>query len=432
MTPTSRVCRAVPVIPALCLMLGCEDAGRQRTAPPRDAAVESESPSAKIYPAPLQAGVPGDADSAGALAESAGTGGASGKRLALPVVRKLPAQGPVEPELLVDVDATGYQLDLIVAWPPTQATMNLRGQSVRLAPTWSMHLLPETARHPARLRVEMSGGTLPLPAGTEFLASADADAWLVVWPDHRSYRVVPALALGTILEEGRVDRVPVVSAEVTLVGSGRWLGRDTRRIEVGNAVGTLTLDLVDLPEVGSAGPLACAFFFALLRADARQHCSPGTLPVAARYVWSKDQVLEVGAQRLLPRTDYRTGDFALPPRLGLFKPGELPPLAGRASLGPEDVWSEAQATSTWRVQNHHDVPMYLIIDGVPLARLGPHVEESLRLGPGEHRHAARDFLGQVIEAGGTASGAGNGAAGRLEAPPRPTVQYGTPPELEVE
>jgi hypothetical protein len=431
-TTRSRARGTGPVILALGMTLGCEDAGRQLAVPPRDAAVESESPSAKIYPAPLQAGVPGDPDAQSGLPAPAGTGGASGKKLVPLVVRKLPTQGPVEPELLVDVDATGYQLDLIVAWPPTQATVNLRGESVRLAPTLAMHLLPETARHPARLRVELSGGTLPLPLGTEFLASADADSWLVVWPDHRSYRVVPALALGTILEEGRVDRVPVVSAEVTLVGSGRWLGRDTRRIEVGNAVGTLTLDLVELPEVGGAGPLACVFFFALLRADARQHCGPGTLPVAARYVWSNDQVLEIGAQRLVPRTDYRTGDFALPPRLGLFKPGELPPPAGRGNLGPADVWTEAQATSTWQVQNHHDVPMYLIIDGVPLARLGPHVEEALRIGPGEHRHAARDFLGQVVESGGTATGMSSGTAGRPETPPRPTVQYGTPPELEVE
>jgi hypothetical protein len=430
--PKSRACWAGPVILAFGMMLGCEDAGRQRTAPPLDAPVESESPSAKIYPAPLQAGVPGEPDAQSGPSVPAGTGGASGKKLVPLVVRKLPVQGPVEPELLVDVDGTGFQLDLIVPWPPTQTTINLRGESVRLAPTLSMHLLPETARHPARLRVELSGGTLPLPQGTEFLASADADSWLVVWPDRRSYRVVPALALGTILEEGRVDRVPVVSAEVTLVGSGRWLGRDTRRIEVGNTVGTLTLDLVELPEVGSAGPLACAFFFALLRADARQHCAPGTLPVAGRYVWSNDRTLEIGAQRLVPRSDYRTGDFALPPRLGLFKPGELPPPAGRSSLGPEDVWTEAQATSTWRVQNHHDVPMYLLIDGVPLARLVPHVEEALLVSPGEHRHAARDFLGQVVESGGTASGTGSATAGRPETPPRPTVQYGTPPELEVE
>lgn len=433
MSPTDLVTRPVPVVLLLgmCSTLACEDGGPRQSTARRDAPVESESPSAKIFPAPLQAGVPDELDGPTVSVAPSGSGGASGKKVTRPILRKLPLVGPVEPEVLVDAETAGYELDLILAWPPAQASVEVAGSTVRLLPRLALHILPETARHAARLRVELAGGTLPLPERTELVASSDAEGWLVVWPDRRSYRVVPALALRSILEERRVDRMPPVAVEASDVGVGRVLGRETRRVQLSSTVGTVVLDLVDLPEVGEAGALACAFFMALLRADPRPHCVAGSLPVAARYLWSKEQTLDIGALRLVPRTDYRTTDFALPPRLGIFKPGELPPLEGQSKLDPTAIWPDEQATSTWSVVNHHDVPMYLLIDGVPVTRLDPHVEQVLRVPPGEHRHAGRDWLGQVTEGGGVANGFVPQVP-RAELAARPTVQYGTPPELEVE
>jgi hypothetical protein len=157
------------------------------------------------------------------------------------------------------------------------------------------------------------------------------------------------------------------------------------------------------------------------------------VPVYARYQWSKDQVLEVGALRLSTRSDYRTTDFSLPPRLGIWKPGELPPLEGRSPFESDSIWPDGRANATWQVVQHHDVPLYLFVDGFPVAWLEPHVTRSLRVPAGDHRHTARDWLGQVIEVGGLASAApaSDAAAARPEAL-RPTVQYGTPPEPEIE
>jgi len=433
MSPTAQRARpaSVMLMLGMCCTLACEDGGPRPSAARHDAPVESESPSAKIFPAPLQAKAPDESEGPGGPAAPAGSGGTVGRNVARAILRKLPLVGPVEPEAVTDAEAAGYQLDLLVEWPPAQATVEVGAATVRLMPRLSLHILPETTRHAARLRVEFAGGTLPLPPGTEFVASSDAEGWLVVWPDHRSYRVVPSMALRSVLEERRVDRMPPLAVEVVDVGVGRALARETRRIQLSTPVGTVVLDMVDLPEVGGASALACAFFLALLRAEPRPHCTEGSLPVAARYVWHSGQALEIGAERLVPRTDYRASDFALPPRLGIFKPGELPPLEGLSDLNVATIWPEGRTSTTWSVVNHHDVPMYLLIDGIPVTRLDPHLERVLRLPPGEHRHAGRDWLGQVTEAGGVTSGFLPGAT-RPEATTRPTVQYGTPPELEAE
>jgi hypothetical protein len=415
----------------LCCTVACEDGAPRPSTARHDAPVESESPSAKIFPAPLQAKAPDESDGSSGPVVSTGSGGAAGRNVAKAILRKLPLVGPVEPEVVLDTEAAGYQLDLVAEWPPAQASVEVGSRTVRLLPQLSLHVLPETPRHAARLRVEFAGGTLPLPDGTEFVASSDAEGWLVVWPDHRSYRVVPSLALRSVLEERRVDRMPPLAVEVVALGVGRVLARETRRIQLSTVLGTVVLDMVDLPETGAAGTLACAFFLALLRAEPRPHCAEGSLPVAARYVWHSGQAFEIGAQRLLPRTDYRTADFALPPRLGIFKPGELPPQGAPSNLDVGAIWPEGRASTTWSIVNHHDVPMYLLIDGIPVTRLDPHLEQVLRLPPGEHRHAGRDWLGQVTEVGGVTSGYLPGAT-RVEATTRPTVQYGMPPELEAE
>jgi len=411
---------------------GCKDGGEEHKAAPAEVPLESESPSAKIFPAPLNTGVPSDPD--GPSVSVAGTGGASGKKAPTVVLRTLPLVGPVEPEVMPELDAPGFQLDVQVPWPQTQTSADVRGEPVRITPLLTFHLLPESQRHSARIRVELAAGTLALPHGTEFVASSDAEGWLVVWPDHRSYRVVSASSLRTILEERRVDRMPLVPVEVTKLGVGRLLGRDTERMKIVSSVGTLILESALVPELGGAGALACAFFMALLRADPRPHCADGLVPVHARYQWASDQWLELGALRLVPRSEYRTTDFSLPPRLGIFKPGELPPLEGRSRLDPASRWPEAEATATWQVVNHHDVPLYFLFDGLPIAWLEPHVTEGIRVPPGEHRHAARDWLGQVVEAGGLASPVppSEAAVLRPEGGTRPTVQYGTPPEPEIE
>lgn len=431
MTPPKPARAALALCLSLASMTGCRDDGAPPSASSAEPPFESESPSAKIYPAPLVTGVPSDPE----RATLAGTGGASGRKGPPVALRILPLAGPVPAEELAEVDAPGYQLDFQVPWHEVPSTVQVRADAVRVAPLLTFHLLPESSRHPARLRVELTAGTLPLPSGTEFVTGSDVQGWLVVWPDHRSYRVVSNSALRTVLEERRVDRTPLVPVEVSTMGTGRLLARDTRRLQFTSSLGSLVLESAIVPELGDAGTLACAFFLSLLRADARPHCAPGMVPVYARYQWSKDQALELGGLRLTTRADYRTSDFALPPRLGIWKPGELPPLEGRSPLEPDNIWLEGRASSTWQVVSHHDVPLYFFVDGFPLARLEPHVTLSVRVPPGDHRHLARDWLGQVLEPGGIANGAAlpeaSGAA-KTDGAPRPTVQYGTPPEPEIE
>jgi len=438
MTPIDRAyARALHVsLLALLCTLSCKDGPSASAGARGEAPLESESPSAKIFPAPLETGMPREPEGTGAVGPVTGSGGAPGKKVPRLVTRTLPLLGAVEPENLPDADAAGYQLDLQVPWPQVQATVHVQGQPLRLSPLLSLHLLPESPRHAARVRIELSAGMLALPDGTTLLGSSDAEGWLVVWPDQRSYRVLGSSSLRSVLEERRVDRVPLVAVEAKEVGVGQLLGRSTRRMELSSPVGTLLLESAEVPELGGAGALVCGFFLALLRADPRPHCVDGQVPVYARYQWSLDQVLEIGALRLVPRTDYRTTDFAMPPRLGIFKPGELPPREGRAQLDPINIWLDGQATGTWQVVNHHDVPLYFFVDGLPVAWLDPHAPRSVRVPPGEHRHTARDWLGQVIEVGGVASDAppDGGEAAGSGAPPagRPTVQYGTPPEPEIE
>jgi hypothetical protein len=101
-----------------------------------------------------------------------------------------------------------------------------------------------------------------------------------------------------------------------------------------------------------------------------------------------------------------------PPPDSPHKQGQLPGLGSRlvssrelASLrrkGPKAAGSAEP--STLSVKNQWDTPSYVLIDGVPVAWVGPGKTLSINaLRPGKYAVGFRDFLGQSSEAQRTVS-----------------------------
>jgi hypothetical protein len=266
-----------------------------------------------------------------------------------------------------------------------------------------VELIPQYRDEPGRARLVLSSNVWGLPRETELRGRSDVEGFIVVWPDDRSYRVVPQGALRALFEERRVDTMPLVPLQVEELGAGKRLGRPTRKIRAEGPVGALRLDLVEVPESGIESGLLCDFFFGLIRAQTPAGvCEGGELPVFVDVESGGDASLQFSVSEMSVRTDLRRALFLVPPELSIFKPGELPP-------GPSTLWDRdtmlqivplAADGPELRFFNHHEVPLFLILDSVPVSRIDPGGEITWRPGPGEHRHAARDFLGQIMEPGG--------------------------------
>jgi hypothetical protein len=388
------------------LLPGCHDApapGRDLRPTPE---VETESPSARIFPAPLQGKASFEREG------SVGPGAAPAK---------LPIVGPLEPEARTESQQVGLVLEGHFGWPGVRAAVAVGDKSVATWPALRIQLLEGSEPQPGRVSITFASAAFGLPEDTELRASANAEGWIVVWPDRRSYRVLSTVTLRSLMEERRVDRMPGVPITVTSLGSGALLGRPTTKLRFAGNAGTLDLELAVVPEAGASARLVCGFFLSLVRAETHPSCAPGLVPVAAHYSWGQERGLDFVVTRLAPRGDLKHEDFAIPPALAIYKPGELPPssslLWDRAML--EAILPRSIDGEMLTVTNHHDRPLFLLIDGLPVAWLAAGNVAFVPVPAGERRHSARDFFGQVLEAGGI-----------VTAPAQ--VSYGTPPEPPTE
>ncbi len=394
---------------ALLGVLSCQD---DEPPPPPTPPIETESPNARILPTPLPR--KGQRTSRSGAGPRGVDETAAARRKPLPVVGALPA------EAATGGVASGVVLEGRFSWPGVKKVVRAEGNAFSAWPRLRVELLPAFEEAPARARIVLESSVWALPKGTELRARSDREGFIVVWPDDRSYRVVSQGALQSLFEERRVDRMPVVTMKSEEVGEGRRLGRTTRKVRLENALGTVKLDLALVPESGIETGLMCDFLLGLLRAVTPAGvCEDGVLPFAAHFLWEEGRSLEFSVTQMTLRTDLSRDMFLLPPKLSIYKPGELPP--GSSSLWPSDVLAAVFPREPngpkIRFHNYRSVPLFLMIDSVPVSRIDPHSEVVWSAGRGEHRHVARDFLGKVTE-----------SAGVVQAPAE--VAYGEPPSPE--
>ncbi len=420
-----RRCLELLVLVSSAISLACE----QQPAPPASTpalAEETESPSARLLPVPLRKSEAEELDAAAGGRAQAGSEASEG---AARLSEMLTPRSPLNPLTQVrgEAEATagsasGVILEAAFAWPTARDSVRVAGQTIASWPTLRFELVPRLGRSPGRARVVLTSHVWPMPLGTELRSRSDHLGFIVVWPDGRSYRVVPQGALQALLLERRVDTMPLVPVTVEPAGEGKRLGRPTRRVRATGSAGKLTLELARMPESGLESGLMCDFLFGLIRAETPpETCDGGLVALAARFEWAEDRTLDFAVSQLSVRSDLSRGDYLVPPELAIWKPGELPPTS-------PDLWPlEVQKTlfprdpdgPQIRFVNHRLVPLYLLIDAIPVSRIDPEAEVSFWGSLREHRYSARDFLGQVIEPGDVAT-------------PPMSVEFGQAPSIDGE
>ncbi len=367
--------------------LGCER--RSTTSEADDVEPNEPSPNAHILPAPLQA--PQTRTTADRSSPASG---------AALVRQTLPAQGEVEREDPPNVVAVaGFEFRVDFQLNEVRAGAELGAEARRAHASWLVQSTTSsvdvTGSRAARQRIALEGALFTLPEGTELRSRADRIGSIVVWPDGRSYRVVPRGALAGLLEERRVDIMPpfdmqLRSDERREHDRGKW-----RERVLSSPLGELRWISEELPELGDSSLLFCQTLLELLRIDADERaCAPGERFGEARFVWAEGGELKLTASAFRRRTDMEIAQFALPPQMAIFKPGELPPDVERpwpTSTTNSLIGSGGPVTTT--VKNGWDVPVLLFFDGLPVLRLDPEQEWRGSTVLPVQRYQARDFLG---------------------------------------
>ena len=407
-----RVAAPIAAVLLFGSLLGCRS--NELTGVLDDSATE-RSPNARILPAPLKG------------AANRGKSGASGGRGQLDVVvpEPFPVDAPLEKEAAGVGTSSGFELNLEWWLPEVRRAEELGSQGERARAGFVVQVLPKSddgsVQKAARQRVQLSGALFHLPEGTELRSRADRFGFIVVWPDGRSYRTVPRGALSNLLQERRVDVMPsfeaVVPAAESLMRDGQKLV--VRRVQ--SPLGELVLTSSEQSEWGESTRLFCEILVELIRVVANDEiCRGGELPVEVRYSWASGGELRGTVGGVRRRADLDFAVFELPPQMSIFKPGELPP-------DDELPWQGKVAAALFPAhpgpalvfKNVLDVPLLLMIDGVPARRLDPWQEWQFSPGKAGRHYSARDFLGQSVRTGGPLS-------------PPALVHLGASPEVQPE
>ena len=257
-----------------------------------------------------------------------------------------------------------------------------------------------------RMRFAFTSERFLVPANTELRARYDLYGHVVLTPDGGRYSVAVPGSLRALLNERRLDTLPLVSPRASSAGSGQSLGLPTSKSRLTNALGQLELEQADLPEAGLGGLLLCRLLVELAGVHPENAvCSAGLLPVRAEYAWAEGgrfafevseftRVLQFAAQLMTPplRAEHHIGSqLAAGPPI-LLTSNELKSFRVRDGRPPERRDAETPKEGLL-VTNAGELPTYFLVDGVPVARLpaaGSDVLLDLRAGT--YAVSARDFL----------------------------------------
>lgn len=412
MVDTPGVFLSRPGSVLLVLALGASALACQGDDPRDDAkgAVGSElsSPNARILPAPLVS-----------ARTSSGEPPVEGSPTAL---TRLPAAPPrpfsVDGELSAEVSPArdGWLLELRgeFAWPELDARSV---EVVSEAPSSGRGGSPDPTALPTRpelrlfvspqgsLTVKFASPTLALPVGAQLRSRSDRWGHVVVWPDRRSYRVAPRGSLRALFNERRVDVSPLVAGSVETGETGRRLGLPTQRRIIEGPLGKVVLESALVTGLADGGLLVCRLLLELARIQSSGDvCLAEELPVEAQYLWARGGELwfrVTALQRHASLSALEAPDlFEIPPPMPILKPGELPPDEGQL-LWPAPtlarLWGASDgSTAELLLSNPNDLPMYVLVDRLPLARVPPLGQARWATQRRTRSISFRDFLGEHL------------------------------------
>jgi len=402
-----------PSLAAL-LLAACSDPVVNGADAGADASIAS--PLAIEPPEPLTdagAGAPPDGGIIGIPADSQGRllipdGGAPPPPEPLRADAALPSEPPGSKEM------AGVALDAVFRWrdvPPAPKGPEVSSDGIKEAVKLTALTVRVDLVDMGRMRLELTGRALPLPAHCELRARSDRWGHLLLWPNGTDYRVIPTGALRTLLGERRVDVTPLAPGQIKAAGDGKRLGVAVRKVDITAPLGTLRMELGKVAEAGEGGPLLCRSLVEILGVDPKsQACVSGEAPLFATWTWQEGGGLSWEATAMNRRTDFVPGDFVVPPVGAQYAPSGLPIAPGGIVLTREELAAFRTAPVNipaptdpsapgegFVAVNQTDTLLYLLVDGVPVA-LVPPLAEKYVIGTVRGRYLMewRTFLGEKI------------------------------------
>jgi hypothetical protein len=408
------IARAFKSLLAICVALSaCED---HKQTNGKDAGLTEPSPNASILPAPLASEVPGGAKANGEDSEHRDAGH--------PVPDNSADPPPPEPRALredqalpadIPHEASGVALVARLRWldaasAPRVPEQNPEGLQ-RARDAGAFDLVIDLAG--GRMRFAFASRGFTLPAGTELHARDDLYGHALLWPNRRTYTVLPPGTLRSVLSQQRSDVVPLVRPRFSALPSGSLFGYGTERVELSTPTGKLELEQARAPNaqqntaIWASGASLCQLLIELVGASpVSSACRADLLPVRAVYTWPNGQHFAFEVTRLTRRSDFNPSAFSVPPTGAEFRPSELPPPPPTALLSENEL-AELRLRATARTDkldpsapknglllvNHSEGMRYITLDGVPAARLTAGSELTLvGLRAGRYQVGARDFF----------------------------------------
>lgn len=414
--------RVAPRMTALALALatcsgaGCDD---RRTSGAHDAGPSEPSPNASILPAPLASNLevsgagktsPEEAEhrDGGRALLDAGADAGLPEPHALREDQALPSENPHE-SLGLTLSA---RLRFLDATPvPRVPEQNSDGVQ-RARDAAGFEVVVDLAG--GRMRFAFASRAFALPAGSELHTRDDLYGHTLLWPNRTTYTVIAPGALRSVLSQMRADVVPLVRARVNALPSGSLFGLPTERSALSTPTGKLELEQARGPNpvppttIWASGMSLCQFLVELVGASPTSSaCRSDLVPLRAMYTWANGEHFAFDVSRLLRRSDLDPSTLAMPPARAEFRQSELPPPPPSALLSNSEL-GDFRVRATQRTEkadpsapkaglllvNHGESLRYISVDGAPVARLAPGVEELLLgLRAGRYQIAARDFFG---------------------------------------
>jgi len=386
----------------LASVLGCEP---RHSDPPGIASASEPSPNASVLPAPL---VPGPTkalprDAGHPPAETPSDAGAPEPPRPLREEETLAAESELRPAPGLALEARWRWLDA----PPPRSPEGNNDALAKARDRTAFELTLELSSL-GRLRLRLGSKAFPFPAGTELRAREDRFGHILVWPGAESYTLLPPGTLRATFAEHRVDVTPLSEPGVVLSGSGTMLGVATQKQRLETSVGRLELEQAVLPAAGSSGAMLCRLLVELSAvAPESGACHPEWVPLRAEYTWSTGARFELEVTKISKRPELAVDALAVPPAGASARQGELPgppfvtlieerELADLHSRAlPPPAKPEPSAPKMGLVfQNRGDIPLYLLVDGVPVVWLRADAEWLVSgLKSGRYTVQARDFFG---------------------------------------
>ncbi len=374
------------------------------------------SPNARILPAPLAAAseLSRPAATTGDAAPLDSVGRTPGRELVAPAA--LTFDRPLAGDTLGPKETAGFALTAEFRWqdvPEPPAAPEVAVSAIQKA-SQSAHLrIAIDLAAAGRMRFVLSSDAFSLPLGAELRSRTSHYGHLLLWPDQTVYRNVPPGALRALFQEQRLDASPLLRAKVGAPTSGNRLGHKTTIQSVETSLGVLSLEQATLPGTGPAGELLCRLVVELIGAEpSAEVCRAERLPLSAQYRWAPAGSLELVVTGLTERKELPESGLLVPPRNARFTIGELPQspspfIVSEGELGkirqrPIEVSSTRSPKTPGEglvAENRTTLLQYLLLDGIPVARVRPMSEVAIR-GPlrGRYQISWRDFFGTNVSA----------------------------------